>query len=488
MTAPDPWPLTTPIERQVALNIGAVEAVAPGRISVRLELDAPQATALNTGSPVAFPRLNSFVVVPNEIGALVGIVVWLGIEHSSYPKRPGLKDFGLVDLPFPVRKMSVVPVGTLERCLDKNRRRTVRLRRGVVAFPSVGDPVALPSAEQLDALTRGEPEDRRVHIGRALLGNDARICIDPDKLFGRHLAILGNTGSGKSCSVAGLIRWSLAAAQREVRERTPNSRFIVLDPNGEYRQALGDLPGFRLFLVPPVETADADPLRVPAWLLNSHEWSSVTVASARMQRPVLTQALRNLRLGLKSTASDDERLAAIGVSYLVSISGVLNSGANYWAHEFPGRMSTGGLLESMRDTVAARLDPAKPWHPSAKALVDVLDTLVSSMKNEKGYWGAFNEPQLTDVIKHLVPPRSPAPSDVRASRQRGLATPLRRQPAGRPARHRHGIRRPRGRGEVYRRLEDAHPLAALGRADPANPHAGRDSVARCLAQRVPRGR
>ena len=35
---------------------------------------------------------------------------------------------------------------------------------------------------------------------------------DPDKLFGRHLALLGTTGAGKSCSVAGLIRLSLDAA------------------------------------------------------------------------------------------------------------------------------------------------------------------------------------------------------------------------------------------------------------------------------------
>jgi uncharacterized protein len=205
----DPRPLTTPIERQASLNVGTVESVAPGRITVRLELDAPQTTALNTGSPVAFPRLNSFVVVPNESGGLIGIVVWLGVEHSSYPKRPGLKDFGLVDLPFPVRKMSVVPVGTLERALDEAERPLTRLRRGVVAFPSVGDPVALPSQQQLAAVTRGAPEDARVHVGHALLGNDAEVRVDPDKLFGRHLAVLGNTGSGKSCSVAGLIRWSL---------------------------------------------------------------------------------------------------------------------------------------------------------------------------------------------------------------------------------------------------------------------------------------
>lgn len=392
--------LSTPTERQAALNVGTVESVAPGRIIVRLEPDAPQATALNTGSPITFPRLNGFVVVPNETGALVGIVVWLGVEQSSYPKRPGLKDFGLVDLPFPLRKMSVVPVGTLERGVDGGRR-AFRLRRGVVTFPSVGDPVALPSAEQLDALTRGSDEDRRVHIGRALLGNDAEVRIDPDKLFGRHLAVLGNTGSGKSCSVAGLIRWSLEAAagarDETLKGGTPNSRFIILDPNGEYREALADLPGFRLFQVPPIETHGATALRVPAWLLNSHEWASVTFAAARVQRPVLTQALRNLRLGESGGGSAEQQLAGLVLSYRVAVAGVLNSGPEYWAHNTGGRMSTGGLLTSFHRTMSQRLDSSQSWHTAAKELCDHLVDLENQLLNN-GWWGSFDQQQLADVL------------------------------------------------------------------------------------------
>ncbi len=404
--------LSTPTERRAALNVGTVESVAPARVVVALELDAPATTALNTGTPIAFPRLNGFVVIPNESGALVGMVTWLGIERSSHPKRPGLKDFGLVDLPFPMRKMSVVPVGTLERDSDRSHG-AFRLLRGVVAFPSVGDPVALPSAEQLEALTRGQPEDQRVHIGRALLGNDAEVRVDPDKLFGRHLAVLGNTGSGKSCTLAGLIRWSLEAAAaervRKDREGDPNCRFIVLDPSGEYRQALSDLPGFQLFQVPPIETKKASALRVPAWLLNSHEWASVTSASARVQRPVLTQALRNLRLGDSSPISNEGQLATLMLAYRVSVSAALNEGPDQWANALPGRMSTGGLLASLRDTLQPRLDPEASWHDAAKELCDEIAELESKLVRN-GYWNAFNEPQLSAVIEHtdhlleLLPP------------------------------------------------------------------------------------
>lgn len=225
--------MTSPVEHGAALTIGTVESVAPDEIRVLLELDAPQATALNAGQPMRFPRINGFLLIPNESGALVGLVAWLGVERSAYPKRPGLRDFGLVDLPFPLRKMALVPLGTLVRRSDDARAEAFELRRGVASFPSVGDPVVLPTASQLRSLVEAQGVDARVVIGRSPLGADAPVSVDPDKLFGRHLAVLGNTGSGKSCSVAGLIRWSLDAAheaRRGVRSGPPNTRFIVLDP------------------------------------------------------------------------------------------------------------------------------------------------------------------------------------------------------------------------------------------------------------------
>jgi hypothetical protein len=102
--------------------------------------------------------------------------------------------------------------------------------------------------------------------------------VDPDKIFGRHLAVLGNTGSGKSCSVAGLIRWSLdtAAAERSKvgKPERPNARFIILDPNGEYSQAFADDPAsVRIFRVPPLQDQE-NALKVPAWLWNGSEWST----------------------------------------------------------------------------------------------------------------------------------------------------------------------------------------------------------------------
>src|SRR5208282_3168439 len=178
--------MSKPIEQIAALTIGTVESVSPSEIKVLLEPNAPQSTALNTGIPTGFPRINGYVLIPNEAGAVVGLVIWLGVEHSQFPKRTGLKDFGLVDLPFPLRKILLTPLGTLiARKNSESNINAYHLERGVSAFPSVGDIAQLPTASQLRSIIEAsKEEDKRVKIGTSPLAMNANVTVDPDKIFG----------------------------------------------------------------------------------------------------------------------------------------------------------------------------------------------------------------------------------------------------------------------------------------------------------------
>lgn len=285
----------SPVEHSASLRIGAVEFVSPDEIKVGLDLEAPDGIAANAGIPRSFPRINSYVLIATEAGHIVAQVEWIAVERSPFPKRKGFQDYGLVDLPFPLRKMRVNPLGLL-----KKDGVEFTFKRGVHGFPSVGEPVLIPTDEQLRAIVESG-ERRRVKIGTSPMAANADVCVDPDRLFGRHIAVLGNTGSGKSCSVAGLIQWSLAAAKREMDakhavDRTenaqpsdPNARFIVLDPNGEYAKIFSG--SGRIFQV----GSDLSPLQVPIWFWNSSEWCSFTQASSRAQAPLLKRALRAMR-------------------------------------------------------------------------------------------------------------------------------------------------------------------------------------------------
>ena len=298
----------TPFAHAESLRIGTVEFISPDEVKVLLDIEAPDSVALNAGDVRSFPRVNGYVLLPIDDGYLVGQIEWLTIERSSFPKRRGVQDFGLIDLPYPSRKMSLVPIGMLRAQSGKEERYT--FKRGAEALPSLGSPVLLPTEKQLRSIIESG-ERRYIHIGTSPLAGNADVCIDPDRLFGRHLAVLGNTGSGKSCSVAGLIRWSLEAAKQERKDGSnPNARFIILDPNGEYSRAFSD-PSLsaRIFKISP--SAGEFALKVPLWFWNSGEWSSFTQASAKTQRPLLRRALREVkagRIGISEPSVEEKKL------------------------------------------------------------------------------------------------------------------------------------------------------------------------------------
>lgn len=286
----------SPLAYTDSLRIGTIDFVSPDEIKVLLEIEAPDGVALNAGTPRPFPRINGYVLIPSDDGHLVAQVEWITIERSQYPKRRGMQDFGLVDLPYPLRKMSLNPLGCLLYDVSEaSGKESYRFRRGVESYPTVGDSVLLPTQNQLRAIVESG-ENRHVMIGTSPLAANAKVSIDPDRLFGRHLAVLGNTGSGKSCSVSGLIRWSMDAAKKARGDGSdPNARFIVLDPNGEYANTFRDMSKVRVFAVESGKGIER--LQVPLWFWNSAEWSAFTQASPKAQKPTLVQALRSVRDG-----------------------------------------------------------------------------------------------------------------------------------------------------------------------------------------------
>ena len=279
-----------------SLQIAVVDFVSPDEIKVVLDIEAPESVALNAGGPRPFPRVNSYVLIPVDDSYLVGQIEWLTVERSAFPKRRGMQDFGLVDLPYPLRKMSLNPLGTLRK-KPGHAKEEYRFYRGADVLPSIGASVLLPTDEQLRSIV--ESGDRRwVKIGTSPLAANAEVRIDPDRLFGRHLAVLGNTGSGKSCSVAGLIRWSLEAAQAQCGEN-PNARFIILDPNGEYSRAFADSTAPVLARTFGISRRWSQRIFAsgPALVLEQRRMVLLYPGQRQAQRPLLKRALREVKSG-----------------------------------------------------------------------------------------------------------------------------------------------------------------------------------------------
>lgn len=394
--------MTSPIEMIADLVIGTVEAVAPDDIRVRLGPEAPLSTAFNAGSPASFPRLNGYVLIPNEAGATVAFVTWVGTNYSAPPRKPGQRDLDLIDLPYPARRMSVTPVGTLRSSIDRiTRKLNHELSRGVLAFPSVGDQVLMPTADQVAAIAGANDSDRRVKIGTSPMANDTPVMVDPNKMFGRHLAVLGNTGGGKSCSVAGLIRWSLEAAEAAKAEKpgedsAPNARFIVLDPNGEYSKAFDGIgAGARVFRVSPVKEGEKR-LRVPAWMWNGHEWSAVANAQPGAQRPLLLQGIRELKSGEAENLPEGVKVSRYVASYHIRLRSLLAQGPGAFSVAHRSKFAFAELLKNIADDLAAFSD--KVGGDDVRESLRQVSVLAAQIEQRRLNNGFYRDFTVTEVI------------------------------------------------------------------------------------------
>lgn len=385
---------TTPIEYLASLRIGTVEYISPDRIEVQLDVESPESVALNAGTPRSFPRINGYVMIPIDLGFVVGQVSWITIQRSPYPKRRGFQDFGLIDLPFPLRKMELQPVGTL-RSVDGG----YKFKRGLESFPSVGDIVILPTDEQLRSIIESG-DNRRVYIGNSPLVGNAKVMIDPDRLFGRHLAVLGNTGSGKSCSVAGLIRWSIEGAREQLvdMEGNVNSRFIVLDPNGEYSKAFADKPNANIYMV-NVEGEAEKQLEVPLWFWNTDEWCGFTKASPKTHRTTIVHALKSVRSGNAFEGQTQERELANYVRTVIDAIEVHKASGNPWK-KFPLSKSFHQSVEKWASGITGAQEYSEELNEAIQACQDLFETLINARLGQYPHYDYTRE-EIDDLIVRL---------------------------------------------------------------------------------------
>ncbi|MEF9602248.1 ATP-binding protein [Paracoccus sp. PXZ] len=135
--------------------------------------------------------------------------------------------------------------------------------RGLSQHPNVDDAVHLVTQKDLRRIYGGAEEDQ-IEIGTLSSAENIVVRLSLDALVTRHSAIVGSTGSGKSTTVASLLRSVVRTAENVA---TSGARILLLDVHGEYSAALGDLA--KTFSAAP--SPGEEPLFVPYWALEARE-------------------------------------------------------------------------------------------------------------------------------------------------------------------------------------------------------------------------
>jgi hypothetical protein len=149
--------------------------------------------------------------------------------------------------------------------VEAGRRAGITFNRGVSVYPALGDRVRVASRHELEQAFCG---DRRNSVRIGCIRQDPSISatIRVDDLLGKHFAVLGTTGTGKSCTTALILR--------AILQKHPAAHMVLLDPHNEYAPAFGE----------SAEVISQRNMQLPYWLLTFEELIEVLIGNPQERK------------------------------------------------------------------------------------------------------------------------------------------------------------------------------------------------------------
>lgn len=167
---------------------------------------------------------------------------------------------------------------------------------GVIRKPTLSSKIRVITKEEL-ALIIGDDTPGSMVLGMSPLYDDCPIRVDINDLFSNHMAIFGNTGSGKSCGVARLLQNVFSKS----KILPYKSNFFIFDAYGEYHNAFKDInkinPNlhFKYYTTNKTEAGEQK-LRIPLWLLNVDDLALLLAATSHSQLTIIEKMLKLVRI------------------------------------------------------------------------------------------------------------------------------------------------------------------------------------------------
>jgi DNA helicase HerA-like ATPase len=214
-------------------RIGRIVSVSGSQAVVLMEESADNRAVIPAGL-----MMGTIVKIPLPETVVYGLVCGLSVPIPA--TEPGAPEMKIMEIEL---------IGESVRSDDGGLS---PFRRGVSMSPPLASAVFTTSQSDL-RLVYLRPGMATARIGS--LHQERRIpaLIGVDDLLGKHFAVVGATGSGKSCSVTVILR--------AILDHHPNAHIVMLDPHNEYAHAIGDR----------AEVIGSDSLQLPYWLFNFEE-------------------------------------------------------------------------------------------------------------------------------------------------------------------------------------------------------------------------
>jgi len=228
---------------------------------------------------VVVGQLGSYVAVKQNEVYLIAIVTRMTEQEALAAPTIETPGDDTARLPFAKRIARLTPVGSI--LADG------QFERGVARYPTTGAEVhAIGSTDVARMFDRFQ--SKGLAVGTLASHPSLKVCLDPTNLFGRHFAILGQTGSGKSWTVASVVQKTVAVM--------PRSHIIILDLHGEYCWKRPDGTHSYAFADAIVRHVDARELEMPYWLMTYAELCDLLIEHSEREATNQTAFFRDCLL------------------------------------------------------------------------------------------------------------------------------------------------------------------------------------------------
>lgn len=182
----------------------------------------------------------------------------------------------------------IAELGLVGELWRQSEGASMRFNRGVTIYPALGDRVRVASKTELEIAFCGETKTS-VRVGTIRQDSSIPAMVRVDDLLGKHFAILGTTGTGKSCTTALILR--------SILERNPAAHIVLLDPHNEYATAFSEW----------AEVISPRNMQLPFWLLNFEEVVEVLIGDKERKAEIeILQELIPIAKGRYSTGRSAE--------------------------------------------------------------------------------------------------------------------------------------------------------------------------------------
>ncbi len=263
------------------LFLGVVSSITARTVGVNLSEAGNPSGSHFAGGRYGRGEVGEFVLIEGQQSLLLGRIAEIRLREPE--RRSIRRDFaGSSDL-------DALGQIQLLGCVAMD---DLRVTAGVDAYPRLGDRIyAAPHRfiALLPRLMEDASDDREpvlLNLGAIDVAQESPVCVKPERLFGRHCAILGATGGGKSWTTARIIEECIRY----------QAKLILIDATGEYRDFAGEGIVHCHLGEPVAKAATSTACSLPPTSFLESDFVALFEPAGKVQGPKLRAAMRSLRL------------------------------------------------------------------------------------------------------------------------------------------------------------------------------------------------